>query len=166
MITGRPTAYTEDIAQHICEQLMEGRSLKSICDNDDQIPHRATVMRWLANSDVEPFKSFRDKYDRAREVQYQLMIDDLLDIADDGRNDYVEYLDDDDKIAYKINGEAVSRSRLRVDTRKWFMSKVLPKFADKPVVQGDVHIHQIMPVPTSASVEDWESQAAQIHDSV
>lgn len=58
------------------------------------------------------------------------MSDDIMDIADNGTNDFMER-EDPDNPGYAVNGEALGRSRLRVDTRKWFMSKVLPKFKDK-----------------------------------
>ncbi|MEU6504669.1 hypothetical protein ABZ895_34575, partial [Streptomyces californicus] len=30
-------------------------------------------------------------------------------------------------IGYQLNGEHVQRSRLRIDTRKWYLSKIMPK---------------------------------------
>jgi len=60
------------------------------------------------------------------------MADELLEVADDGKNDWMERRDDEDKASYVLNGEHVQRSRLRVDTRKWMLSKALPKvFGDK-----------------------------------
>jgi len=126
----RPTKYTNKIDEEICLRLAEGESLNRIC-KDPHLPHRSNVMRWLL-SDSDVYKKFRDNYANAREIQYQFMADDILDIADNGTNDYMESTDPDNA-GYKLNGENVGRSRLRVDSRKWFMSKVLPKFADKPV---------------------------------
>ena len=55
------------------------------------------------------------------------MADETLEISDDGTNDWMK-----DNEGYKVNGEHVARSRLRVDTRKWLLSKALPKiFGDK-----------------------------------
>lgn len=57
-----------------------------------------------------------------------LMAEEILDIADDGTNDWMEKKDDEDNcIGWRENGEAVQRSKLRVDTRKWLMSKLAPK---------------------------------------
>lgn len=125
---GRPTAYTEEISKEICERLASGESLNAIC-RSEHIPHKVTIMRWLL-SDQEIYSEFRNHYAQAREIQYQFMADDILDIADDGSNDWIER-NDPQNAGYDYNGEAVARSRLRVDTRKWFMSKVLPKFADR-----------------------------------
>lgn len=128
MAGGRPTKFTNALSEKICFRLAEGESLLSICKSPD-MPHRSTIMRWLL-SDSPVYKSFCDNYAKAREIQYQCMADEIMDIADDGTNDYMLRHDGENE-AYVVNGEAVARSRIRVDTRKWFMSKVLPKFYDK-----------------------------------
>ena len=129
---GRPTKYTKALGDRICERLASGESLNRIC-KDDGMPDKSNVFRWLL-SDADVYKGFRDNYAKAREIQYQNMADELIDIADDGSNDWMEKENKDGETYYALNGEAVQRSRLRVDTRKWFMSKVLPKFADKQIL--------------------------------
>ena len=113
---GRPSEYTEEIGDKICEGLADARSLRSICCDDD-MPSQSTVFRWLAD---ERFADFRERYARAREAQADAIFDEMLDIADDGTNDY---MGDDEK----YNGDAVARSKLRVDTRKWMAAKLSPK---------------------------------------
>lgn len=125
---GRPTVYTDEVSKEICERLAEGESLNAIC-RSEHMPHKVTVMRWLL-SEQEIYDNFRNQYALAREIQYQCMADDIIDIADNASNDWMER-EDPNNPGFDYNGEAVARSRLRVDTRKWFMSKVLPKFADK-----------------------------------
>lgn len=130
---GRPTVCSKALTDRICGRLAAGESLNSIC-KDDGMPAKGNVFKWLL-SDSDTYKDFRDKYAKAREIQYHQMADEILNIADDGTNDYIESAGDEGAAAaYRVNGEAVARSRLRVDTRKWFMSKVLPKFADKQIV--------------------------------
>lgn len=52
-----------------------------------------------------------------------------MEISDDGSND--TYIDPDTG-QERTNHEIVARSRLRTDTRKWMLSKVLPKvYGDK-----------------------------------
>lgn len=94
------------------------------------MPDDSTVYRWLLATHNTDLDKFRDNYALAREIQYQRMSDEILDIADDGTNDYV-YDNSLEGDLCRVNPEAIGRSRLRVDTRKWFMSKVLPKFKDK-----------------------------------
>ena len=128
MPTGRPTKYTKVMAEEICSRIASGESLRSIC-KDDHIAAMANVMKWLL-SDAEVYKGFREQYAQARQIQYELMADEIMDIADDGSNDYMKRTGKDGDEGYVLNGEHVQRSRLRVDSRKWFLSKVLPRFAD------------------------------------
>lgn len=130
---GRPTAYTADYGVLICELLSQGQSLNRIC-KENNIPSRASIYRWLL-SENRLHDEFRDNYALARKIGYECMADDIMDIADDGVNDWMDN-NNKDSPGYIINGEALGRSRLRVDTRKWFMSKVLPKFADKEQEKG------------------------------
>lgn len=119
---GRPSSFTQEIADAICERLADGKSLRSICD-DAAMPGTTTVMRWL-NSNEE----FRAQYACAREMQADALFDEVLDIADDGRNDWMERRDDEGgNLGWKENGEALKRSQLRIDARKWIAGKLRPK---------------------------------------
>ncbi len=129
---GRPSSYTEEIAVEILSRMACGESVKSICD-DAHIPARSTVMLWVA----ENRESFSDRYAIAAQARAHYWADELLDIADDGSNDWMEKTDQNgDNVGYQLNGEAVSRSRLRVDSRKWLLSKMIPKFADKQQIDN------------------------------
>lgn len=119
---GRPTDFTQAVADTICERIADGESLRAICDDDD-MPGKSTVFRWLAAD-----QSFQDQYARAREAQADSLVDDMLDIADDGRNDWIEKRNaDGEAIGWIENGEALRRSQLRIDARKWMASKMQPK---------------------------------------
>lgn len=59
------------------------------------------------------------------------MADDLLDIVDDGTNDFVER-EGKDGLTTVVDHEHIQRSRLRAETRKWLLAKALPKiYGDK-----------------------------------
>lgn len=121
-MTGRPTSYTEDLADDICERIADGESLRSICDGDD-MPNKSTVFRWLAADDA-----FATRYAHARDAQADTFVDDMVDIADDGRNDWIERKNADGTvIGWQENGEALRRSTLRVSTRQWIAEKMKPK---------------------------------------
>lgn len=120
---GRPTVYTEDIANEICARLSDGESLLRIT-KDPHLPSKSTIHRWLFDDDK---KEFWDKYKRARDEQAETLIDEIVDIADDGTNDWMEREHQNGNTYTVLNGEHVQRSRLRIDTRKWYASKVLPK---------------------------------------
>ena len=129
MPAGRPSKYSEAMANRICEEIADGKTVSEICAAED-MPARSTVFKWLSDHE-----EFSDQYARAREDQVERMADELLEIADDGTNDYMERQNDDGSTYEVFNGEHVQRSRLRVDTRKWLMSKMLPKkYGDKQEV--------------------------------
>lgn len=132
---GRPSSYTDEIADYICEQLANARSLRSIC-TDEGMPSQVTVFRWLAD---ERYENFRKRYAHAREAQADAIFDEILDIADDGSNDWMERHDDQGgNIGWKENGEALQRSRLRIDARKWMAGKLRPKkYGDKLELSGN-----------------------------
>ena len=120
MPAGRPTDYNHEIADEICERLADGESLRAICREDD-MPSKATVFRWLSLH-----KEFSDQYARARETQADSLFDDVLEIADDARNDWMERNGKEDE-GWQLNGEHIQRTRLRVDARKWMAGKLRPK---------------------------------------
>jgi len=131
---GRPSDYTEELAEIICLRLAEGESLRSVC-SDDGMPSKQAVLRWLARNE-----EFRAQYVRAKEEGAEAIAEELFDIADDGTNDWMEKLDKDGEcIGYQLNGEHVQRSKLRIDTRKWYLSKIMPKkYGDR--IQHDQRI--------------------------
>ena len=150
MPAGRPTDYTQETADIICERLADGESLRTICDDED-MPARSTVFRWLSLH-----KEFSDQYARAKEVQAEVLADELISIADDGRNDWMERkTDEGDHLGWRENGEALRRSALRIDTRKWVAAKLLPKkYGEKIAVGGSKDMDPIETKDTNASDRD------------
>lgn len=116
----RASEYTQETADLICEQVADGRSLRSICA-DAGMPDKATVFRWLA-----AHEAFRDQYARARESQADSLFDDILEIAD--------------------TAEDAQIARLRVDARKWMAGKLRPKvYGEKVELGGKIdheHTHE------------------------
>jgi len=119
---GRPTTFTQEIADTICEQLAtSSKSLKKICKELDL--NAGTVLAWLSSN-----KEFQDQYARAKEEQADLLADEILEISDDGTND--TYMDDEGNM--RTDNDVIQRSKLRVDARKWLASKLKPKkYGDK-----------------------------------
>jgi hypothetical protein len=116
---GRPTKYTAKIADEICARLAEGESLNRICAAD-RMPQESTVRHWA----LEDREGFFAKYAQARLLQAQLMFDEMLVIADDGTND--TYVDGEGN--ERTDHDVIARSKLRIDTRKWWLARVAPKF--------------------------------------
>lgn len=142
---GRPSSYTEERGDAICARIADGVSLRTICAEDG--PDMKTVMRWLADNEA-----FRQQYARAREAQADLMAEDILQIADDGRNDTYQTENGE-----AVNHDVIARSRLRVDARKWLASKLSPKkYGEKIAVGG---ADDLPPIQTETAFTDAQLAA-------
>lgn len=116
-MTGRPSSFTQEIADKICEGIAEGKSLRSMLLEDETLPASSTIFRWLSLD-----KAFSEQYARAREAQADVLFDEILDIADESAFDLTAGKD-----GLTVNQEVIARSRLRVDARKWMAGKLRPK---------------------------------------
>lgn len=106
-------------------------SLREVCKLDG-MPGMTTVMRWLSQ-----FEEFRSQYARAKEAGAEYWAEEILEIADDGQNDWMER-NARDEPGWVFNGEAARRSQIRIDARKWLLSKLMPKkYGDKVAIGGD-----------------------------
>lgn len=124
MPAGRPTKYTPELSDAICARLSEGESLRTVC-KDDGMPCKTTIFMWLRTN-----KEFLNQYTRAKEESADALTDEMLDIADDAHNDWMERFGDDEDekaIGWQLNSEHIQRSKLRIETRKWLASKLKPK---------------------------------------
>lgn len=119
-MAGRPTIFTPVLAERILTRLAQGESLRRVCADPD-MPNRSSVLKWL-NEDDE----FSSRYARACEARTEHLVDEMLEIADDAK------LDPQDK-------------RVRIDTRKWLATKLLPKkYGDRVEVSGTVSLEQLV----------------------
>lgn len=122
---GRPTTYNEATAVLICERLAGGETLTAICKTPG-MPKRQTVHRWRRK-----YPDFDDQYARARVDQMESWSDDIIEIADDDTHDTVTVINQKGDEYEQANSANVQRARLQVDTRKFLMSKIAPRYADK-----------------------------------
>lgn len=119
---GRPSAFTPELANEICDRISLGESLRAICA-DDHMPAERTVHRWLSQapdcSDPDDWtNAFRQQYAHAREVQADTFADKIVDEA--------------------FRATDASIGRLRMDALKWKASKLAPKkYGDKLAIGGD-----------------------------
>lgn len=125
---GAPSKYSTEIADKICEIIStSSRGIQSIANELGISP--AIIFKWLADEDK---KDFLDKYARAKEFQAELMVEDILTIADETGNDTITKTGINGESYDVPNNEWINRSKLRVDARKWIASKLLPKkYGDK-----------------------------------
>jgi hypothetical protein len=123
---GRPTLYTADIAGRILEELSGGRPLAQVCRGPG-MPSHATVRQW----EKDNREGFAARYKTARDIGYEIMADEIIDIADDTRRDWIERRRSDGTTEMVPNPANVSRARLRVNARRWLLSKALPRHYGK-----------------------------------
>jgi hypothetical protein len=106
--------FSQDDADVICTRLAEGKSLRSICADDDDLPAISTIFKWLS---LHP--SFADQYARARDAQADTLFDEILDIADE-----------------RVTPEYTAQQRLRYEARRWMVGKLRPKkYGDKQEIE-------------------------------
>ena len=117
---GRPSSYTAEVAGAICERIANGEPLKRICA-DELMPSYQTVRVWIKTN-----PEFADLSTRAYETGCHALADECLDIADTAKNDWMEFEENDD-VGYRLNGENIQRSKLRIETRMRLIGKWLPK---------------------------------------
>ena len=116
------TKFSQEVFDKICNRIAEGESLRQICEDED-LPAARNVHRWLDRDDAD---ELRQQYARAKEDQAEHYAAEIIEIADNARNDWMERNGGDDE-GYNLNGEHVQRSKLRIDARKWVASKLAPK---------------------------------------
>ena len=118
----RPSTFTDALFASILERIADGESLRAICHHDG-MPAARTVLRWIrGNPDLQR------TYAIATEVRADMIFDEILEIADDARNDLVEKVGRDGQVqGFAVDAENIRRSALRIDARKWTLARMAPK---------------------------------------
>ena len=101
----RQTKRTPEVEERIIEGLTDGVPLRVLCRQDD-IPSWRTVYDWI-NADP----SFASRVAYARDLGFEAIAEDILDIADDT----------------PAISEHVQRSKMRIDTRLKLLACWSPK---------------------------------------
>jgi hypothetical protein len=117
---GVHTIFDQKVADAVLDGMALGKSLRQMCKEIGCV--ESTVRRWA----IEDRNGFRAHYASARELQVDAMADEILEVANDGTNDWMTIQRGGESVEVE-NREVVNRSRLRVDTMKWVMSKIAPK---------------------------------------
>lgn len=118
--TGRPSLYTEELAEEICNAIASSNEgLEHLCAANPHWPERANIFIWMRK-----YPGFRDKYMSAKEQQAEVQVDYMLALA----NEPHKYVDPDTG----FQRTDVPMLRVKMDAIKWQASKLAPKrFADK-----------------------------------
>lgn len=138
---GRPSLYTDKLAAAVCQLVKQGYTLRQIGALPN-MPTKTTLINWLDKPE------FLDQYARAHEIQALVMEDDIRDIAEDSRNDWLERENKSGGVDLVPNEELISRKRLRIDTLRWLMTCKAPKRFGKQVAVtgkdgGPVRVAQV-----------------------
>jgi len=121
-------AFNQDTADSVCIALEDGASLRKAAESVGESAR--TILNWTRSN-----PEFLTQYTRAREIGYLQLADAILNISDESD---VEVKYDGEETRLELSATAVARNRLRVDTRKWMLSKMLPKiYGDKLELSGD-----------------------------
>ena len=141
---GRPTKYSEALAARICEAMVNGQDLMSIC-NSPGFPDRVTVYRWMWSNPV-----FATRIDRAREAL----------------GDHAAY--EIGQIATSCTPETAAADRVRLAALQWRASKLSPRrYSDRKVNEvvgangGPVAVEQKPVVIDPRSLSPKERDALQ-----
>lgn len=103
---------------------------------------------------IEASPALAQRYARAKERQADYMADQILEIADDGTNDWMACYDPDNP-GYQLNGEHTRRSSMRIDARKWLAAKLKPKsYGDKLQTDGTLNVTLETPESAAAKIAD------------
>ena len=147
---GRPSSYDPAVSHKICELLSEGIPLREICRMEG-MPAWRNIYFWMARDE-----ELSAHIARAREVGYDALAEECLDIADNANNDWMERFDDKGKsIGWQLNGEHVQRSKVRIETRLKLLAKWSNKYSDKTVITGD---------PNGAPIKTEESGSGRLFE--
>ncbi|EPU3084371.1 DNA-binding protein [Escherichia coli] len=136
---GRPHGYTEEKALEICELVADGQSINKISKMPG-MPNRSTILKWFR--DVPDFSAM---YARAKEIGFEVLADEIIDLADAEEN---------------MDKDQLRRHQLMIDTRKWLLAKLQPRKYGERVTQeivgdgnGPVQIEQ----HTQMTIEDYKT---------
>lgn len=128
----RPSEYTQEIAEQICEQIATtDKGLDEICEESEELPSSRTFYRWISKQ-----PELCQRYAYARELQAHYMADQIIYIADHPEQGVVTK---DGPLGVTIEtGDMLGHRKLKIDVRKWKAAKLAPKvYGDKLDVTSD-----------------------------
>ncbi|EFF2795816.1 DNA-binding protein [Escherichia coli] len=143
--TGRPHGYTEEKALEICELVADGQSINKISKLPG-MPNRSTILKWFR--DVPEFSTM---YARAKEIGFEVLADEIIDLAD------AEVNTDKDQLR---------RHQLMIDTRKWLLAKLQPRKYGERVTQEIVGNKEEAPVQIEVTKEEIARIVQEVEDEV
>jgi len=109
---GRPSTFSQEIADEIVRRMIEGESLTDICKGP-KMPPRVTVYAWF-----DRYPEFYQRCARAREALADYLVDQIEDLAKE------------------TTEENVQSMKVKISTKQWRAMKLAPRFySDKAQIE-------------------------------
>jgi hypothetical protein len=130
--------FSDELFENICERIATSADgLHKIVKENGIRP--STFYKWVSEN-----KDLSDRYTRAREIQAELLADQIIEIADDSTNDTKTIVGKAGDLIEVENTEWTNRSKLRVEARKWIAAKLKPKkYGDKVEVDQTINVNKL-----------------------
>lgn len=124
-----------EVFELICDQIATSdKGLTHICGTF-KVSSRQFYRHLKGEENAEKLRM----YQRAREEQADFLADQILAIADDSSRDTIRSVDANGVEREVENKEWTTRSKLRIDARKFIASKLKPKtYGDKLELNGNL----------------------------
>jgi hypothetical protein len=127
--------YTEYLVVRLVKMIAQGYTLRQI-SNMKGMPELNIMLKWYAEK-----PEFRQRIEKAKTELVERFAEDILDIADDSANDYMVRVARNGEEIRTVDHENVNRSKLRIETRKWLMSKLRPeRYGDNMKIDKKIDI--------------------------
>ena len=124
-----PVRYSREVTDEICRRVIEGQTIAEI-GSSPGMPHFTTIWDWVGR-----YPEFCQMWLIAKRAQMLRESELILEIADDGRNDWMQRRVEEG-FEPIIDKEHIARSRLRIEARKWLMAKLMPSiFGERLAVE-------------------------------
>jgi hypothetical protein len=117
---GRPTKYTPELAERICAEIAEGKSIRDFAGVGD-FPVQDTIYRWL-----DLHKEFSEQYSRAREIAADLLATEARDILE-GKRPILNKLEGGMTLPDLDTAVRVSRDIARAKHCTWMAGRMAPR---------------------------------------
>ena len=137
---GQPEIYTEELGNKVCAAIAGSeKGLEHICKKAG-MPSTSTVYNWL--NDAENTE-FLDKYTRARQMQADLMAEQIIEIADNTEEGVITRTDA--KGTSIETSDMLGHRKLKIHARQWAAAKLWPnKYSER--IQQDVTVNKDQPL--------------------
>lgn len=136
--SGPECLYTPEIGQEICDRIAQGESVRAICrGNKTGFPAAETIRNWILYDTKGVPDSFREEYERARQVQADLYFEQVITKAEDCNAD----------------ANSINKAKLEIDSLKWSLARMnRVKYGDRQAI--DVGNQPDNPFTVQAAAKD------------